>query len=142
MSFRSLPNKKELLALLIAAAGMGIVATLLSVYVLEEEPSADPAPALRLALEECQIKLEDTESFSENSLIECEREIEYWKGQCLLRVEGCEGVLQTMQEVNTNIACEAKLLTFKHGFYYERAQRKMAERQLESPEDHGDPQPN
>ena len=138
-------NKQGRIAWLIVAIGtvgliiLGVI-TFLSKPDFEEHPSG--LDRLQLELEECQLKLSDTEDFNELSLIECEREIEYWKGVCLLRVEGCEGVLQTMQEVNTNIGCDEKLTTFKHGFYYERAQRKKAERQLEPPEEHGAAQPD
>ncbi len=147
MNFRSLSRRQRtgigLIGLGLMVLGFSLVLLYQVAIARERNRLPDPtAHKLHLELEECQIKLADTEDFHELSLIECEREIEYWKGQCLLRVEGCEGVLQTMQEVNTNIGCEARLTTFKHGFYYERAQRKKAERQLESPEDHGAAQPD
>ena len=147
MSFPSLSRRQKLgiayTVLGLVALGVAAVSLYHATIGREKSHRADfEVPRLQLKLEECEMKLEDTEDFHELSLIECEREIEYWKGQCLLRVEGCEGVLQTMQEVNTNIGCEARLTTFKHGFYYERAQRKKAERQLESPEDHGAAQPD
>ena len=129
---------------IVAVGTVGLIVLLITVIWnkpdFEERPST--MDRLQLELEECQIKLDDTEDFNELSLIECAREIEYWKDQCLLRVEGCEGALQTMQEVNTGIGCEEKLATFKHGFYYERAQRKKVERQLEPPEDYGAAQPH
>ena len=96
---------------------------------------AETADRLSLQLEKCQTKLDDTENFDELSLIECEREIEYWKERALLRLVGCEDVLETMEEINTNIGCEEKLTTFQHGFYWERAQRKKVERQLEPGEE-------